>query len=190
MIILYFIFFFINYFIVINFIFILKRLKILILIMKESTSKHNKEDEEIRILEDKIIKELKYEIEKKREKKKRIGKSDLNFVEETPKGEEEDIKKKKKGLEYTKEEIKIYEQNINKQKREYEAKIKEEKNNYEKQIQNLEKEQKHSLNLIEEIKIEKIKENNKKFQDLLKYIDSIKNDKQKLVEFFKNLDKI
>ena len=95
MIILYFIFFFINYFIVINFIFILKRLKILILIMKESTSKHNKEDEEIRILEDKIIKELKYEIEKKREKKKRKGKSDLNFVEETPKGEEEDIKKKK-----------------------------------------------------------------------------------------------
>ncbi len=156
--------------------------------MIESTSKQKKEDEEKRILEEKIIKELKYEIEKKREKKKQIGKSDLDFVEETPKGEEEDIKKKK-GLEYTKEEIKIYEANINKQKKEYEAKIKEEKNNYEKQIRNLEEEQKHSLNLIEEIKIEKIKENNKKFQDLLKYLDTIKNDKQKLVEFFKNLDK-
>ena len=43
---------------------------------------------------------------------------------------------------------------------------------------------------IEENKKNKIEETNKRFKILMDYLDSIKEDKNKLIEFFKNVNQI
>ena len=45
---------------------------------------------------------------------------------------------------------------------------------------------KKTIRQIEHDKKTKIDENNKKYRNLLSYLDTIKNDKKKLIEFFQN----
>ena len=68
----------------------------------------------------------------------------------------------------------------------FEQKIKEENHNFEKEKKMIIKEKKETIRQIEHDKKTKIDENNKKYRNLLSYLDTIKNDKKKLIEFFQN----
>ena len=68
----------------------------------------------------------------------------------------------------------------------FEKKIKEEKENFAKKKEKILKEKKESIKLIEQNKKCKINEINKKYRNILAYLDSIKNDKNKLIQFFQN----
>ena len=92
----------------------------------------------------------------------------------------------------TKIDEKIKEHNIimERQNNEFKNEIEKEKKNYEKEKQKIENEKKISLKLIKENKINKIKETNKKYEELFSNFEKIKNDKQKIIEFFNNLKSI
>ena len=68
----------------------------------------------------------------------------------------------------------------------FEKKIKEENENFAKEKEIILKEKKESIKLIEQNKKCKINEINKKYRNILAYLDSIKNDKNKLIQFFQN----
>ena len=68
----------------------------------------------------------------------------------------------------------------------YEKKIKEENNNFEKEKQKITKAKKETIKIIENNKKSTIEENNKKHKNLLSYLESIKDDKKQLIEFFQN----
>jgi len=79
---------------------------------------------------------------------------------------------------------------MERQNNEFKNEIEKEKKNYEKEKQKIENEKKISLKLIKENKINKIKETNKKYEELFSNFEKIKNDKQKIIEFFNNLKSI
>ena len=79
---------------------------------------------------------------------------------------------------------------MKRKKEEFENEIKKEIMNYEKEKERIENEKKISLKLIKENKINKIKETNKKYEELFSNFEKIKNDKQKIIEFFNNLKSI
>ncbi len=68
----------------------------------------------------------------------------------------------------------------------FEKTIKEENENFSKEKEIIIKEKKESIKLIERNKKCKINESNKKYRNILAYLDSIKNDKNKLIQFFQN----
>jgi hypothetical protein len=68
----------------------------------------------------------------------------------------------------------------------FEKNLKEENDIFIKKKKNIEKEKKNTIKLIEDKKVNTIQEDNKKYKNILSYLDSIKNDKKKLIEFFKN----
>ena len=90
----------------------------------------------------------------------------------------------------TDEKIKEHNIIIERQNNEFKNEIEKEKKNYEKEKQKIENEKKISLKLIKENKINKIKETNKKYEELFSNFEKIKNDKQKIIEFFNNLKSI
>lgn len=81
-----------------------------------------------------------------------------------------------------KEHIKVMED----QKKYYNEEIKKENENYEKISKEIEENKKKEINLIEDNKNKIIQEKNKKYNDLIIYLESIKNDKNKLIDFFNN----
>ena len=87
-----------------------------------------------------------------------------------------------------KEHIEIME----KQNEEFNKEIEKENNNYENLRKEIIEETNKAINLIEQNKNEKIDENKKKYNDIITYLESIKDDKEKLIEFFNksNLFKI
>jgi hypothetical protein len=90
----------------------------------------------------------------------------------------------------TDERIKQHNLIMERQNNELKNEIEKEKKNYEKEKQKIENEKKISLKLIKENKINKIKETNKKYEELFSNFEKIKNDKQKIIEFFNNLKSI
>ena len=68
----------------------------------------------------------------------------------------------------------------------FENQVKEEKENFAMEKERIINEKKAQIKQIEIDKKKEINENNKKFKDLISYLDSIKNDKQKIIEFFQN----
>ena len=48
----------------------------------------------------------------------------------------------------------------------------------------IEQEKEKEINLIENNKNKIIEENNKKYENLIEYFESIKNDREKIIEFF------
>lgn len=68
----------------------------------------------------------------------------------------------------------------------FEKKLKEENEIFIKEKENISKEKKETIKLIENKKINTIKENNKRYKNIISYLDSIKNDRKKLIEFFQN----
>jgi len=69
-----------------------------------------------------------------------------------------------------------------------EEKIKEENEIFIKEKENILKEKNETIKYIEDNKINKINENNIKFKNIISYLESIKNDKKKLIDYFRNLN--
>ena len=80
---------------------------------------------------------------------------------------------------------KIHNKIMEKKKKEFEVQIKKENENFEKEKEKIIKEKNESIQNIESNKKRAIKEINIKYKNLFTYLDSIKNDKEKLLEFFK-----
>ncbi len=68
----------------------------------------------------------------------------------------------------------------------FEKSIQEENSNFYKEKKLIEKEKKEIIKSIEYNTKIKIVENDKKYKMLLSHLDSIQNDKKKLIDFFKN----
>ena len=68
----------------------------------------------------------------------------------------------------------------------FEKSIQEENSNFYKEKKLIEKEKKEIIKSIEYNTKIKIGENDKKYKMLLSHLDSIQNDKKKLIDFFKN----
>ena len=75
---------------------------------------------------------------------------------------------------------------IKESQKKFENQVKEEKENFAREKERIINEKKAQIIQIEIDKKKEINENNKKFKDLISYLDSIKNDKQKKIEFFQN----
>ena len=75
---------------------------------------------------------------------------------------------------------------IKESQKKFENQVKEEKENFAREKERIINEKKAQIIQIEIDKKKEINENNKKFKDLISYLDSIKNDKQKIIEFFQN----
>ncbi len=68
----------------------------------------------------------------------------------------------------------------------FQKNIKEENEIFAKEKEKIIQKKKESVRIIESNKRAKIDESNKKYKNLLSYLDSIKNNKKKLIEFFQN----
>lgn len=68
----------------------------------------------------------------------------------------------------------------------FEKKLNEENEIFIKEKEIILKEKKETIKLIENKKVNTIQENNKKYKNIISYLDSIKNERKKLIEFFKN----
>ena len=99
--------------------------------------------------------------------------------------EKNSIKKYKKILFYNDKKDIIVEKMKQNQKK-FEKKLKEENEIFIKEKEIILKEKKETIKLIENKKVNTIQENNKKYKNILSYLDSIKNDRKKLIEFFQN----
>ena len=75
---------------------------------------------------------------------------------------------------------------IKESQKKFENQVKEEKENFAREKERIINEKKAQIKQIEIDKKKEINENNKKIKDLISYLDSIKNDKQKIIEFFQN----
>ena len=95
------------------------------------------------------------------------------------------IKKYRNILFYNDKKELIVEQMKQNQKK-FEKKLKEENEIFIKEKEIILKEKKETIKLIENKKINTIKENNKRYKNIISYLDSIKNDRKKLIEFFQN----
>ena len=95
------------------------------------------------------------------------------------------IKKYKNILFFNDKKNLIVEQMKQNQKK-FEKKLNEENEIFIKEKEIILKEKKETIKLIENKKINTIQENNKKYKNIISYLDSIKNDRKKLIEFFQN----
>lgn len=82
--------------------------------------------------------------------------------------------------------IKAHKEEIKKQNEKLNQEIKKEMDSFEKEKQEIIKQKNESIKQIETKKQNLIKENDNKYKEILSYLDSIKNDRNKLIEFFKN----
>lgn len=89
-----------------------------------------------------------------------------------------------KNLFFKDEKTKEHMKRMQEQKQYFNDEVKKENDNYEKLSKEIEAETRKEINLLEENKNKIIEENNKKYNDLIMYLESIKNDKEKLIEFF------
>ena len=99
---------------------------------------------------------------------------------------EKNLMKKYRNLLSAKDKKELAIEKMKETDKKFEQKIKEENHNFEKEKKMIIKEKKETIRQIEHDKKTKIDENNKKYRNLLSYLDTIKNDKKKLIEFFKN----
>ena len=95
------------------------------------------------------------------------------------------IKKYKNILFFNDKKNLIVEQMKQNQKK-FEKKLNEENEIFIKEKEIILKEKKETIKLIENKKVNTIQENNKKYKNIISYLDSIKNDRKKLIEFFQN----
>ena len=98
--------------------------------------------------------------------------------------EKNEMKKMRKALFFL-DKKEIHNKIMEKKKKEFEVQIKKENENFEKEKEKIIKEKNESIQNIESNKIRAIKEINIKYKNLFTYLDNIKNDKEKILEFFK-----
>ena len=75
---------------------------------------------------------------------------------------------------------------IKEQKNEYCEKIAKESVEFEQKKEKLRKEKEEAIKKIDNLTNTVIQENKKKYENLFNYLNKIKNDKDKLIEYFKN----
>ena len=75
-------------------------------------------------------------------------------------------------------------QKMEEQKQHYDEEVKKENDNFVKASKEIEQKKEKEINLIENNKNKIIEENNKKYENLIEYFESIKNDREKIIEFF------
>ena len=94
--------------------------------------------------------------------------------------EKNEMKKMRKALFFL-DKKEIHNKIMEKKKKEFEL----QNENFEKEKEKIKKKKNESIQNIESNKIRAIKEINIKYKNLFTYLDSIKNDKEKILEFFK-----
>ena len=126
---------------------------------------NNKSSEEKRkILEDLEEKNLLYKL-------KRWEKNILNYL---------------RNLFFKDAKMEAHNKEMERQKQLFNEELKKENENFEKASKELELKKQKEINLIEDGKNKIIEESQKKYDNLFEYLESIKNDKKKLIEFYNN----
>ena len=77
-------------------------------------------------------------------------------------------------------------QAINQSQKKYEKEAKDEEEKFKKEKDNIIRQKNEEITKIENNAKKEIEKENKKHKDLLSYLDSIKNDRDKLIEFLQN----
>ena len=77
-------------------------------------------------------------------------------------------------------------QAINQSQKKYEKEAKDEEEKFKKEKENIIRQKNEEIKKIENNTKKEIEKENKKHKDLLSYLDSIKNDRDKLIEFLQN----
>ena len=77
-------------------------------------------------------------------------------------------------------------QAINQSQKKYEKEAKDEEEKFKKEKDNIIRQKNEEIKKIENNTKKEIEKENKKHKDLLSYLDSIKNDRDKLIEFLQN----
>jgi len=91
---------------------------------------------------------------------------------------------------YKDEKMKEHLKKMDEQKRYYDEKVKNENDNFERISKEMEQEKKKEINLIEENKNKNIDNNTKKYNSIISYLEIIKNDREKLIDFFTNYNNL
>ena len=99
---------------------------------------------------------------------------------------EKNLMKKYRNILLSNDKKALIDEKIKENQKKFENNIREENENFYREKELIEKEKKEKIKSIETNKKSKINENEKKYKKLLSHLDTIKNDKKKLIEFFKN----
>ena len=99
---------------------------------------------------------------------------------------EKNLMKKYRNILLSNDKKGLIDEKIKENQKKFENNIREENENFYREKELIEKEKKETIKSIETNKKSKINENEKKYKKLLSHLDTIKNDKKKLIEFFKN----
>jgi hypothetical protein len=99
---------------------------------------------------------------------------------------EKNLMKKYRNILLSNDKKALIDEKIKENQKKFENNIREENENFYREKELIEKEKKETIKSIEINKKSKINENEKKYKKLLSHLDTIKNDKKKLIEFFKN----
>lgn len=75
---------------------------------------------------------------------------------------------------------------INQSQKNYEKKVKDEEEKFKKEKEIILNQKSEEIKKIEKNKKKEIEQDNKKYKNILDYLDSIKNDKDKIIEFLQN----
>ena len=89
-----------------------------------------------------------------------------------------------KNLFYKDQNIKEHIKNMEEQEKQYENDVKEENNNFFKLSEKIEEDKKKEIEKIEEEKNKIIEEKEQKYNNIIAKLESIKNDREKIIEFF------
>lgn len=99
---------------------------------------------------------------------------------------EKNLMKKYRNILLSNDKKGLIDEKIKEKQKKFENNIREENENFYREKELIEKEKKEKIKSIETNTKSKIDENEKKYKKLLSHLDTIKNDKKKLIEFFKN----
>ena len=99
---------------------------------------------------------------------------------------EKNLMKKYRNILLSNDKKGLIDEKIKENQKKFENNIREENENFYREKELIEKEKKEKIKSIETNTKSKIDENEKKYKKLFSHLDTIKNDKKKLIEFFKN----
>ena len=99
---------------------------------------------------------------------------------------EKNLMKKYRNILLSNDRKELIAEKIKENQKKYEENIREENENFYREKELIEKEKKEKIKSIEANTKSRINENEQKYKKLLSHLDTIKNDKKKLIEFFKN----
>ena len=99
---------------------------------------------------------------------------------------EKNLMKKYRNILLSNDRKELIAEKIKENQKKFEENIREENENFYREKELIEKEKKEKIKSIEANTKSRIKENEQKYKKLLSHLDSIKNDKNKLIDFFKN----